>query len=333
MNAARIVFTGVRSAQLEEQERPRYGPNEVLIRTLHTLVSPGTELAMYEGTHAAIHDPEIAFAKYPHYPGYAAIGRIEACGESVTALRAGNLVFSTGPHATWSLLDPEKGLWLAAPEDASPYRTLMVRLVQIASTASQCFRRPPERVVVVGAGLIGILAAQVLQIQGVSQVVVQDINAARVALAQRCGVRRCVVGSGFDLEPSLRLLDSKPDAVVEATGVPGLVSASLTAVRPGGDVILLGSPRGPVALDAYKLVHRKGTALIGAHEIAVPDRAPNGQASRQSLLETGMRWLTSGQIGVEGLVTDVVRPLEMPAVYQRMSADKTNVLGVIIDWA
>ena len=130
----------------------------------------------------------------------------------------------------------------------------------------------------------------------------------------------------------MRLLDAKPDAVVEATGVPGLVSAALTAIRPGGDVILLGSPRGPVELDAYKLLHRKGAALIGAHEIVLPDRASNGQASRQSLLETALRWLTSGQIHVDGLVTDVVRPTEMQAVYQKMSADKTNVLGVIIDW-
>lgn len=329
---ARIVFTGVRNARLEEQERPRFGPHEALIRTQHTLVSPGTELAMYEGTHAAIQDPEIAFAKYPHYPGYAAIGRVEACGELVKGLSAGDLVFFTGPHASWSLLDPEKGLWLRAPDEASPYRTLMARLIQIASTASHCFRRSPERVIVVGAGMIGILAAQVLQIQGVGEVVVQDINATRIALAGRCGVRRCVVGTGLDLGPSVRLLDAKPDAVVEATGVPGLVSASLSAIRPGGDVILLGSPRGPVELDAYKLVHRKGAALIGAHEIALPDRAPNGQPSRQSLLETAMRWLISGKIRIDGLVTDVVRPTEMKAVYAKMSADKTNVLGVIIDW-
>src|SRR5580704_11475835 len=117
MNAARIVFTGVRSVEVKEQERPVAGRDEVLIRSLHTLVSPGTELAMYEGTHSALHDPEITFAKYPHYPGYAAIGRVEECGASVANPRPGEMVFFLGPHATWSLLNPEKGLWLPAPDD------------------------------------------------------------------------------------------------------------------------------------------------------------------------------------------------------------------------
>ena len=184
-----------------------------------------------------------------------------------------------------------------------------------------------------GAGLIGLLAAQVLQIQGVGEVVVQDVNAARLALAARCGVRRCTLGTGLSLAASLRELGGEPDAIVEATGVPGLVPAALAAVRRLGDVVLLGSSRGPAEIDLYKHVHRKGVALIGAHEAILPDRAPGGGASRLALLEQAVGWLLSGQIRVDGLVTNVVRPEDLPSTYERISADKNNVLGVVVAWS
>lgn len=332
MNGSSVVFTGIRKAELRMQSRPAAGVDEVLVRTERTLVSPGTELAMYEGTHSGLNDPEIPFAKYPHRPGYAAVGRVEACGSAIRRPAPGDRVFFLGRHETWSLWPRTDGVWLPVPEDLPAETMLFARLVQIASTASLCLRGRPERVVVLGAGLVGLLAAQVLQAQGVREVVVQDVNAARLAIAARCGVRRCVQGVDAGLGPSLAALGAEPDAVIEATGVPALVPAALAAVRRRGDVILLGSPRAPSEIDIYKHIHRKGAALIGAHEAMLPDRAPAGEPSRLALVEQALQWLRSGQIRTDGLVTHVVRPGDLPATYGRISGDKSNFLGVVVDW-
>ncbi len=332
MNACSVVFTGVRQVEMPAQPRPAFGQDEILVRTERSLISPGTEMALYEGTHSALHDPEILFAKYPHRPGYAALGRVEACGSAVRELKPGDRVFFLGRHETWSVWKPAQAIWLPAAGDLTDGQILLGRLVQIAATASLCFRGSPERVVVLGAGLIGLLAAQVLQAQGVPAVAVQDVNAARLALAVRCGIARCVQGIGVDLRPALEALGAEPDAIVEATGVPALVPAALAAVRRRGDVVLLGSPRGSIEIDLYKLVHRKGVALVGAHEAMIPDRAAPGLPSRQALLEQALQWLRASEIRIDGLVTDVVRPEALPAVYERISRDKTNTLGVIVDW-
>jgi 2-desacetyl-2-hydroxyethyl bacteriochlorophyllide A dehydrogenase len=333
MTAYRVVFTGVRKVELQTQPRPAAAIGDVLVRTERTLISPGTELALYEGTHSAMQDPEIPFARYPHHPGYTAVGRIEACGASVDKLKPGDRLFFLGRHETWSLLRPGEAIWLPAPEDLPADKILFARLVQIAATAAHCFRSRPERVVVLGAGLIGLFAAQVLQLQGIREVVVQDVNAARLALAKRCGILRRALGTGTSLEPSLQELGAPPDAIVEATGVPALVPAALAAVRRRGDVVLLGSSRGSAEIDLYKHVHRNGAALIGAHETILPDRAPAGELSRQALLEQALTWLRRGQICVDGLVTDVVRPEDLPATYGRISKDKSNVLGVVVEWS
>jgi 2-desacetyl-2-hydroxyethyl bacteriochlorophyllide A dehydrogenase len=256
MNAYSVVFTGTRKVELQSQPRPTVAVGEILVRTERTLISPGTELALYEGTHSALHDPEIPFAKYPHRPGYAAVGRVEECGTSVDELKPGDRILFLGRHESWALLKPREAIWLRAPEDLRADKLLFARLVQIATTASHCFRGQPERVVVLGAGLIGLFAAQVLQVLGVGKVVVQDVNAARLALAARCGIRCCVLGTGVSLEPSLKELGAQPDAIVEATGLPILVPAALAAVRNRGDVVLLGSPRGPARAPEGRCPHR-----------------------------------------------------------------------------
>jgi 2-desacetyl-2-hydroxyethyl bacteriochlorophyllide A dehydrogenase len=296
MNHCRVVFTGVRQVLLDLQERPLPGPREVCVRTEHSLISPGTELALYEGTHAGLSDPEILFAKYPHQPGYTAIGCVEACGSAVTVLQPGDRVFFLGRHESWSCWAPDEALWLRVLQELSVEQVLLSRLLQIAATSWWCFRQKPERVIVIGAGLVGLFAAQALQANGVAEVVVQDVNAARLQLAKGCGIARCALGSGPNLAPARAALSAEPDAIVEATGVPVMVTAALEAVRRRGDVVLLGSPRGSLAVDLYKHIHRKGVALVGAHEAMLPDRAPAGMPSRQALLERAFEWLRDGVV-------------------------------------
>ncbi|HEY4299475.1 MAG TPA: zinc-binding dehydrogenase [Candidatus Didemnitutus sp.] len=328
----RVVFPGVRQVLMEPQEHPVPAAREICVRTEYSLISPGTELALYEGTHAGLADPEITFAKYPHRPGYTALGRVDSCGAGIAGIVPGERLFFLGRHESWSCWNPGQMLWLRAPADLSVSRILMGRMLQIAATSWWAFRRPPARVIVVGAGLVGLLAAQALQAQGVAEVVVQDINAARLALAARCGVLRCALGTGADLAAARAELTGEPDAVIEATGVPAMVTAALVAVRHRGDVVLLGSPRGKLAVDLYKHIHRKGVALMGAHEAMLPDRAPTGEPSRQALLEQAFEWLRRGSVRVDGLVTHTARPKDLPSAYDRISRDKSHVLGVVIDW-
>jgi threonine dehydrogenase-like Zn-dependent dehydrogenase len=171
-----------------------------------------------------------------------------------------------------------------------------------------------------------------MQVQGVRKVVVQDVNAKRLELARRLGISSCVLATGFDLRPSLLELGFEPDVIVEATGVPQLIPPALEAVRRLGDVVLLGSPRGNVEIDPYKLVHRKGAALIGAHEAIYPDRAPPPQLSRQALLKQALKWTIDGAVKLDGLITHTIKAEDLPQFYETVSKDKNNVLGVVVNW-
>lgn len=326
------VIHSPRQAALESTSRPAPSPSQVLVRVERTLISPGTELALYEGTHSALGDPEVRFAKYPFRPGYAAIGRVECVGEETQGLAVGERIFFHGRHASWGLVTPTEDVWLPFPVGLTDEAVLLARLVQIASTAVYCSRRRAPTVLVLGAGIIGIFAAQIFQAVGVERVVIQDINPARVALARQCGVRHAVVGSGQDFSAGLASLGGSADCVVEATGVPALVPAALSVVARLGEVVLLGSSRGFAEINLYKHVHAKGVSLVGAHEAIFPSKTTEGRTSREQLTRQAFDWLRKGEIKIDGLISHRIVPEQLAETYARLSVDKSNLLGVMVDW-
>ncbi len=303
-----ILITATGRAEAVPQARPAVPAGQVLVRTVRSLISPGTELSFFEGTHIALPDPKNTWAKYPFRSGYAAIGEVVELGAGVTAPRVGARIFFFGYHASWNLLSPGQ-VWLEIPSDLSDDDVLLARLVQIAATGVEVLRRPPRRALVIGAGLIGLFAAQTLQARGCPFVVVQDVVPGRLELARRNGVAHTLLGEGGGLAASRAYLGAEPaDCVIEATGIGAMAEPALDAVQSSGDVVLLGIPRGEATLNLYRLLVRKNAALIGAHEGLIPDRAAPGASSRQGLIEEALAGMRRGAIRTEGLISGRVRP-------------------------
>lgn len=94
---------------------------------------------------------------------------------------------------------------------------------------------PGDRVLVTGAGPIGVLCAQVAVARGAAEVVVADINAARLEQALRMGADRAV-----DTRTESLSSIGEVDVLLECTGVEPVVADGIRAVGPAGRVILVG---------------------------------------------------------------------------------------------
>jgi L-iditol 2-dehydrogenase len=95
-----------------------------------------------------------------------------------------------------------------------------------------------SRVLVTGAGPIGVLAAQVAHAAGAAHVAIVDVNADRLALADRLGVDETIDGRAGDLAADLAT--AEPDILIECTGVAPVMSAGIHALRPAGTAVLVG---------------------------------------------------------------------------------------------
>jgi 2-desacetyl-2-hydroxyethyl bacteriochlorophyllide A dehydrogenase len=311
------------------------GSGQVLVRNRFSLVSPGTELALYTGTHVSISNPLNTFAKYPFRPGYATIGEVIAVGEGVDGMAAGDTVYTRGQHARYNVLrvDDPAGPVLRLDPAGRPEEMVFARLAAISMTAiGQALPRIGDTCVVIGMGLIGNLAAQLMEIAG-ARVVAVDVVEGRLKAARECGLNRTLLSTpATDVRSeACRLLDAEAiDVVVEATGAPQLVGPALEIVRPLGAVVALGSTRGTVDIDVYELIHRKGVRLLGAHEMI---QMQPGFPSKLAMTRHVLAMLERGALKIAPLITHRLPYSDAKRAYEMLRDPREGALGVLLEWA
>lgn len=338
-----LVFVGERDCRIEEVvvDEATLQPGEILVELELSVVSAGTEVANFTGL-----DPGTRVAgswnAYPHRPGYGAVGRIVAIGPPLSALDAGRAVgdrvFAICRHARYSVADlSTRPIVPILPEDDA-HAMILARMASVAITAVRKSSRVElgAGAVVVGLGLVGNFAAQLLQLAGMN-VLGLDLVERRVDMARATGLTAIQATDGGDLTTAASAFGRGADLVVEASGVPDALPTAISMARDGGEVILLGSPRGTFSGDTTKLlseIHVRGLRVVGALEWLLPLRAGTWQA-RWSLYEDYQvlfDLFRRGLVKTAGLVTEVVGPDKAQDVYTRLAAHEASIGAVLFDW-
>ena len=296
---------------------------QVLVRSEVTLVSPGTERAMLCGLPNTL-------TSYPGYPGYSGAGVVVAVGSKQSGFKVGDRVAGPLPHASLALVDEEKAF--AIPEGV-PFEA--AAFVQLAIVALQGLRKVQpllgRSVVVLGQGLVGQLATQFAYLSGAYPIVALACSSRKLSLSMQSGATRAIA---LDDDPEvLDRLDA--EVAIEASGNPAAVINALRCLRPAGQVVLLGSPRGMSdGVDFGRLVAEKGIQVIGAHSIALPkiDSSP-GWWTYRCEGEAFFALLARGDLNLKYLVNDRVNPFDSGWFYRRLVCWEKGIIGVLFDWS
>jgi 2-desacetyl-2-hydroxyethyl bacteriochlorophyllide A dehydrogenase len=300
------------------------------------LISVGTELALYTGTHIGFTLPEPPFPMMPQRPGYAMVGRVTAVGDEVEDVRPGQRVLMEAPHGTAAAVDVRQTTTLPLPDELGDAEATLIRMAGIALTAARVAPlQLGDTVAVYGMGLVGQLAAQLLRLNGGHPVIGIDRLPERLAIAKESGIL-ILNADEVDVPAEVaRLTDRRrgPDVVVEATGSPTVVPLALNLVAKGGRVVLLGSTRGRAEIDVYSHIHRKGVRVIGAHESAQNlDLAPGVRWSKRRNLNLLADLFARGKLRSQGLISQTIRPADLPTMYDALAEKPQDYLGVLVDW-
>ncbi|RKY02147.1 hypothetical protein DRP77_08410 [Candidatus Poribacteria bacterium] len=172
---------------------------------------------------------------------------------------------------------------------------------------------------------MGDMAAQLLGLTGLETIGI-DLHAGRLKAAEECGVSATVNASSADVaEEVLRMTDGEGvEVTVEAVGKPDLLPLALRITRPGGEVILLRTPRGEWETNAAELlreIFEKGISLKGARR---------EETSRNTHI--ALELIRSERIKVDPLITHVIKPERVKSAYEGLLNRKDEFLGVVIDW-
>jgi len=276
---------------IREIERPTPGPGEVLI-AVHTAGICGSDLHIYHGENPVIHPPIVM--------GHELSGTIAAVGAGVDydlglrvvlepEIPCGKCISCRTGHSNRCpdmqqvgaigydgafgeyVLAPASGV-IPLPENIGLADAAMIEPVAFAVHAA---RRPSglrdANVLVLGAGTIGNLVAQMAKLYGAKRVAITDVIDSKLATAARVGIDATFNSARGDLASWLTEQFGRggPDITFDCVAFPATVSQAVKLTRRGGQVFLVGVPIGdfPVPLVALLLGE---TSLAGVYSY-VPD--------------------------------------------------------------
>jgi threonine dehydrogenase-like Zn-dependent dehydrogenase len=128
-----------------------------------------------------------------------------------------------------------------------------------------------------------------------------------------------------------------PDLVIEASGSPAGLLLALELVRDGGEIVLLGTPRGTSTADPTDLmaaIHYRGLRLVGALEWLLPLRS-NPWSDRGSLYDsyhTLIGLFRGGALQLGGWQVQTARPADAQVIYSELAEGPASAHAVVFDW-
>jgi threonine dehydrogenase-like Zn-dependent dehydrogenase len=289
---------------------PEPGRADVVVRTLRSGVSRGTETLVFRG---GVPPSQYAAMRAPfqegHLPGPVKYGAVE---QGPRELR-GRTVFCLYPHQTAYVVPA--GAVTVVPDDVPPARAVLAGTVETAVNA--LWDAAPllgDRVAVVGAGMVGCCVARLLARFPAVEVTLVDVNESRaeVAAALGAGFARPVdVAGGCDL-------------VVHASATSAGLQCSLDLLAPEGTVLDLswyGDAEVQLSLGGSFHTGRLG---LRASQVGTVSPARSARRTTADRLALALELLRDPVFDV--VVTGESRFDELPGVMARLAAGSLPAL-------
>lgn len=193
IGATALWTVAANRCELRGEALPDRAADQVLVRTLATGVSRGTERLVLQGRvpesqHAAMRCPlQAGDFPFPVKYGYSAVGIVEEGPEHLLGRR----VFCLHPHQD-RFLAPA-AMCVPVPDEVPDTRAVLAANMETAVNVLWDARPlAGERALVIGAGVVGLLVASLLARMPGMEVVVSDLDPRRRAAAEALGARFAV---------------------------------------------------------------------------------------------------------------------------------------------
>jgi threonine dehydrogenase-like Zn-dependent dehydrogenase len=338
-----IELTAPRTVTVVDPPAEPLRASAVRIRTLYSGLSAGTELAIFRATSPYLSktwdrerrmfvsgDPTFGFPVSVW--GYSEVGRVSECGEGVTALAPGDVVWGIWGHRSEAVLDADPLADHVLPADTSPLHGVFARVGAVALNAVFAAEvRLAETVAIFGQGVIGLIASQLALAAG-ADVLAVDLQESRLERAADLGATPIQADdpTGAAAAVHEHTGGRGADVAIELSGTYGALHEAIRSVRPDGLVAAAGFYQGEAqGLSLGEEFHHNRVRVVASQIGGVPaPMAPRWTPAR--LHTTFMEMVQSGRVAVEPLVSHIVPTAQAQRAYDLLDGADPSALQVVL---
>jgi 2-desacetyl-2-hydroxyethyl bacteriochlorophyllide A dehydrogenase len=323
------------SAELVEKKQLKskfYNENQLIIKTVKTLISPGTELKYFEGKHTDILNGKVSFPLSP--PGYSAVGEIVKIKDNERGIEKGDRVLALYGHSNYGtpLLKNVTKIPDGLDYEKAVFGVMGAIALHGVREANIQFG---NNILILGLGMIGQLALKLAKLTPAKNIIVADVLPSRLELAKSSGADYCINLKTHNIEETVNeITDGKGcENVIEASGNSQAIISGLKSAAPRGKIVILGSPHEAVALELYQELQKKEITICGSYQPNCPviehSYTPWTQNNNRTLI---LDFLNSGKLDFSELITHRESCRNASKLYHILAEDKNKTMAAIIDW-
>ena len=353
-----LVITGPRRLDFLTVPLPLVGADDVLVETLFSGISHGTEMNVYRGTapqwgkrfdrtlrlflptggDGVAEPPARGYWTpadeqwgYPLAYGYANVGRVAARGDNVTSIQPGDLVYAYQPHQS-AYVAPASQV-IALPDLAHPAcGVLYANLNTAYNGVLDADIRIDDTVVVFGQGVVGLLVTQFVRRTAARLVVAVDTLAHRRDLAKRFGADVALDPAAGDVARHVRELTEGrgADLTIEVSGSYTALQEAIRTAAPNTTVVAMSwyGGSGEALRLADEFHHNRIT--IKCSQVGGVDPA---LSATHSLGRRGAHVRDAfAELELEPLLSDVVPFAEAPRAYDLIDTHGERTTQVVLSY-
>jgi 2-desacetyl-2-hydroxyethyl bacteriochlorophyllide A dehydrogenase len=333
MEQKSLYFTAPGQVEIRRASLTAPGPGYVLVETLLSAISPGTEGLIYRGQFPdglALDESLSALAGgfgYPLKYGYATVGRVSALGEGVDSVWYGRLVFAFHPHESCFLIPVDE--LMLVPEDMAAEGAIF--LPNMETAVNFVMDGAPllgEQVVVFGQGVVGLLTSALLARFPLGRLVTLDRYPLRRQASLALGVHASLDPEADDcLEQFHDLLPKGADLAYELSGSPAALDQAIAATGFAGRVVI-GSWYGKksASLNLGGRFHRSRIRLVSSQ---VSNLAPELTGRWDKLRRFAVAWEMLRLVQPSRWITHRFPLEQAPQAYQLLDQHPEQAIQVV----
>ncbi|MDR7090217.1 zinc-dependent alcohol dehydrogenase [Cellvibrio fibrivorans] len=342
VHAQQLWFTGVEQVEVRGHIFAAPRADELLVEVECSAISAGTEMLVYRGqipndmaldaTITALQDQQ----QYPLQYGYASVGIVKTIGTNVDTKWLGQRVFAFQPHSSHFIATPANLIPVPADiaaEDAVflPNMETAVNLIQDGSPALG------ERVVVLGQGVVGLLATHLLTQFPLADLLCVDAIPLRRERALQLGVNKVFDPfSTADISALKQQLTAAEnvkgaDLIYEVSGAPDALNLAIALSGFSSRIVIgswYGNKAATIALGGD--AHRNRLKITTSQ---VSSLAPELSGRWDKTRRFEMSWHMLRNLRPSQLITHRVPLSDAPALYQRLHQSPAEILQAIFSYS
>lgn len=337
-----VYFTAPRQVEIREETLPALGAEDVLVETICSGISAGTEMLIYQGRFPRDMETDSVIAglrggfKYPLAYGYASAGVIRETGTGADPGLRGRYVFAFQPHTSHFIAHP--GSLFFFPDTISPQAACF--LPNMETAVNLILDGAPilgERVLVLGQGVVGLLTASLLSEFPLDTLVTADPFAFRCEVSkaecQKSRVSFCqsLVPTSPDFrDQALALLKPGADLTYELSGNPSALNDAIALTAFSGRIVV-GSWYGekPAEVNLGGSFHRSRIKMISSQ---VSSLSPELSGRWDKARRFEVAWKALEWIQPEKWITHRFPLEEAPRAYRLLDESPGETMQVLFTY-